>query len=71
MTIDENLKNSDIEYCIDEYVRPIMHRVILKQHWFEKKSFESLAEEHNVSVTTIKNIVYKDGDRVLLKAAKR
>jgi DNA-directed RNA polymerase specialized sigma24 family protein len=68
--ISDDVKNSDIERCIDEYVRPIQNREILRKHWFERKSFEQLAEMYHLSVTTIKNIIYKDGDRVLLKAAR-
>ena len=68
--VSEDVKNSDIEYCIDEYVRPIEHRDILRECWFHKRSFEQLAEAHKVSVATIKRIMHEDGDRALLKATK-
>lgn len=62
--------NSDIEYCIDEYVRLIEHREILREKWFQGKTIEEIAETHKLSVTRIKSILYKQGDKVLLKASK-
>lgn len=68
--INDDIKNSDIERCIDEYVRLIEHREILRERWFQGKSLEELAESHNKSLTVIKRIIYGTGDKVLLKAAK-
>lgn len=68
--IGENVTNSNIEYCINEYVRPIEHREILRKHWFEQKSAEALAEEYNKSLTAVKRIIYGTGDRILIKASK-
>lgn len=68
--LNKDVKNSTIEFCIDEYVRPVENREILRDHWFHKKTFDQLAEEHHTSVATIKRIIYYDGDMVLLKAAK-
>jgi len=62
--------NSNIEYCIDEYVRLIEHRKILREKWFEGFTFEQIAEVHHISVTRVKTIIYKQGDKVLLKASK-
>ena len=63
--------NSNIEYCIEEYVRNIEHREILRESWFQDKSFEMIAQDHDVSVTTVKNIIYGIGDKVLLKASSK
>ena len=69
-TIDDNVKNSDIEYCINEYVRPIEYREILHKHWFSRATIGSLAEEYHISETAVKKIIYNVGDKILLKAAK-
>lgn len=69
-SIGEDVKNSDIEYCINEYVRPIQHREILRKHWFERMTIGALAEEYNLSETAVKKIIYTVGDRILIKASK-
>lgn len=69
-TIDDSVKNSDIEYCINEYVRPIEHREILRKHWFERATISDLAAEFNLSDTAVKKIIYGTGDKILLKASK-
>ena len=68
--IDSNIKNSDIEYCISEYVRAYEHRDILREKWFGQKTIEELASEHNMSITAMKSIIYDIGDDILLRAAK-
>lgn len=69
-TIDSDTKNSNIMYCIDEYVRNIEHRQILKEKWFEGMTIGELSAKHNFSETAIKDIVYDIGDPILIKAAK-
>lgn len=69
--IPEDALNSNIEFCIEEYVRNIEHRKILRESWFQGKSFEKIAEEHGVSATTVKNVIYGIGDKVLLKASSK
>lgn len=69
--IPEDALNSNIEYCIEEYVRNIEHREMLRESWFQGKSFEKIAEEHRVSTTTVKNVIYGLGDKVLLKASSK
>jgi len=68
--VSKDVKNSDICYCIDEYVRPIENREILKEHWFGKKTFEQIAAKHNISVETVKSIMYTDGSVALEKATE-
>lgn len=70
MKIAEDILNSNIEYCIDEYVRLIEHRDILRDKWFSGYSLEALAAKYNKSPTAIKDIVYGKGDKILLRAAK-
>lgn len=68
--INTDIKNSDLNYCIEEYVRSVEHREILRQRWFERKSIAQLAEIHHMSDTMIKRIVYGIGDNILIKASK-
>ena len=70
MKIPEDLLNSHIEYCIDEYVRPYEHREMLREKWFGGKTLEQIAEAHNLSVTQVKNIIYTQGDKILIRASK-
>ena len=65
-----DVENSKIEHCIDEFVRPVENREILREFWVYKKTMEQLAESYHLSVTTIKRIIHEDGDRVLLKASE-
>ena len=70
MKIDDDIPNSRINHCIDEYVRLIEHREMLREKWFYGKTLEEIAEDHNLSVTQVKNIIYKQGDKVLIRASK-
>lgn len=69
--IDADTLNSDIEYCINEYVRYVEHREILRQHWFHQATFDQLADKHHMSLTAIKKIIYDIGDPILIRASKR
>lgn len=70
MKIPEDVLNSHIEYCIDEFVRSYEHREMLRERWFECKTLEQIAEKHNLSVTQVKNIIYTQGDKILIRASK-
>ena len=70
MKIPEELLNSNIEYCINEYVRLYEHREMLREKWFGGKTLEEIAENHNLSVTQVKNIIYTQGDKILVRASK-
>lgn len=61
--------NSNINYCIDEYVRLETHRDILRDKWFRGMSFEKIAQEYSISVQAAKNVVYDIGDPILLRAS--
>ena len=60
-----NLSRSQVEHLIDEWCFNEKYRYILKRRLLDGICFEPLAEECNMSVRQIKNIVYKEGDKVL------
>lgn len=68
--IPENVTNSNLNFCINEYVRLEKHRDMLRDKWFMGLTLEQIAEKYEISDTQTKNIIYGIGDRVLLKAAK-
>lgn len=70
MKIPEDLLNSNIEYCIDEYVRLYEHREILREKWFGGLTIEQLSEKHQLSETRIKDILYGIGDKILIRASE-
>lgn len=68
--IPESVTNSNIRYCIDEYVRLDAHKEMLCDKWFKGMTLEQIAEKYCISGTQTKNIIYGIGDKILLKAAK-
>lgn len=58
--------NSQIAYLIDEYIHSERDRAILKRRLIDGICFEPLAEEFDLSVRHVKNIVYKY-DFILIK----
>ena len=66
--IPPDVRNSDLTYCIDEYVRKQDHRDMLKDHWYHGYTIEELAEKYQVSATTVKKVLYDIGDNILLRA---
>lgn len=69
-SIPEDVLNSNIEYCINEYVRLVKHRDMLRDKWFHGLSIEEIANKYHFFVTATKDILYGVGDKVLLRAAK-
>ena len=61
--------NSNINYCINEYVRLVDHRNMLRNKWVHGKTFESIAEDYVISVQRAKDIIYKIRDPILLRAS--
>lgn len=59
-----NLSRTEIEHLIDEYVFKERDRKILKRRLLDGICYEPLAEEFNLSVRQVKNIVYKNEDLV-------
>lgn len=70
MKIDKDTLNSNINYCIDEYVRLVEHRDILREKWFYGYTLDELAGKYNKSVDAIKKVVYGIGDDILIRASK-
>jgi hypothetical protein len=62
----ENISNSDIEHLIDEWIKSERDRKILKRRLIDGICFEPLAEEFELSVRQVKNIVYKS-ECILIK----
>ncbi len=60
--------NSDIIAAIDEHVHSERDRAILKDRFVNGLTFEQLAEKHDVSPKTVKNVIYKY-DYIILKFA--
>lgn len=60
-----NMPRSSVERLIDEYCFNEKYRYILKRRFLDGICFEPLAEEVGMSVRQVKNIVYREGDKVL------
>ena len=62
-----DLSNTQIENLIDEWIigrNAERNRKILKRRLLDGILFENLAEEFDLSVTQVKNIVYKGINRL-------
>lgn len=59
--------NSEVRFLIDEYIHSERDREILKRRLIDGICFEPLAEEFDLSVRQVKNIVYKGQERVFAK----
>lgn len=60
--IDDNFSKSQIDALIDEWIigkNAERDRKIIRRRLFDGIIFESLADEFDLSVSQIKNIVYK------------
>ena len=62
--LDSNLSRSQISNLIDEWIFNERDRAILKRRLLDGVCFEPLAEEFDLSVQQIKNIVYKSQTRL-------
>lgn len=59
--------NSEITALIDEHIHSARDREILKDRFVNGMIYEALAEKYELSVRQVKNIVYRLGDKILLK----
>ncbi len=59
-----DLSRSELEKLIDEWIFREKDRAILKRRLLDGITYETLAEEFEMSVRQIKNIVYKSEDRL-------
>lgn len=65
----ENLSNSMIDRLINEWIHNERDRKILKRRLIDGVYYEELAEEFNLSVRHVKNVVYK-GENIIFKHVK-
>ena len=65
-----DISRSEWERLIDEWIFCERDRAILKRRLLDGVCFEPLAEEFDMSVRQIKNIVYKAQDRLFTKVNK-
>lgn len=61
----DNISRTELENLIDEWCLNEKYRNILKRRFLDGICFEPLAEEFDMSVRQIQNIIYKEGDKVL------
>ena len=61
--------NSQISQVIDEYIHNERDRKILKRRFIDGICYDPLAEEFDLSVRQVKNIVYKS-EKLLIKYIK-
>ena len=62
-----DLSRSQIEHLIDEWIigrNAARDRMILKRRLIDGITYEQLAEEFDLSVRQVKNIVYRHEDRM-------
>ena len=64
MRSNVNISRSQIEYLIDEWILNERDRKILKRRLIDGICYEPLAEEFDLSVRQIKNIVYKSENKI-------
>ena len=57
--------NSEITRVIDEYIHNERNRKLLKRRYVDGITLEALAEEFDLSVRQVKNIIYKNEDVIL------
>lgn len=57
-------RNSDMITVIDEYVHNVRDRDILKRRFIDGQTYEEIAFSVDMSVRQIKNIIYKQGDKL-------
>lgn len=63
----DDIPNSTLINAIDEWEKSERNRAILKRRFIDGLTFDELSEEFNLSPQAVKKIVYKNGDRILLK----
>lgn len=61
--------NSQIAHIIDEYIHSERDRLILKRRYIDGICHERLAEEFDLSVRQIQNIVYKN-EKIIFEKIK-
>lgn len=62
--INHELSRSQMERLIEEWIFSERDRAILKRRLLDGLCYEPLADEFNLSVRQVKNIVYKGTERL-------
>lgn len=62
-----NKSRSEVEHLIDEWIFNERDRKILKRRLLDGICYEPLAEEFDLSVRQVKNIVYKGQTKLFCK----
>ena len=61
-----NLSRDRLDHLIEQHIYNERDRRILRRRWFDGIAFEPLAEEFDISVRWVKNIVYSS-EKLLIK----
>ena len=56
--------------AIDEYIHNSKYREILKSRYIDGMTYEKIAGQYEISVTHVKNIIKRYGDKLLLKVQR-
>ena len=59
--------NSDMARVIDDYIHSERDRLILKRRYIDGICYEPLAEEFDLSVRQVQNIIYKHENMIFNK----
>ena len=62
-----NIPRSELEHLIDEWILNERDRKLLKRRLLDGICYEPLAEEFDLSVTQVKNIIYKTQNKLFSK----
>lgn len=62
--MDFDKSRSEVSNAIDEWIFKERDRKILKRRLLDQVTYDKLAEEFDMSVRQIKNIVYKSEDKL-------
>lgn len=63
----EDMSRTELDNLIDEWIHNERNRAILKRRLLDGIYYEPLAEEFNMSVRQVKNIVYKAEEKLFSK----
>ena len=66
-----DLRTSEVKHLIDEWIFSERDRQILKRRLLDGITYDRLAEEFDMSVRQIKNIVYKGENRIFSRVGKK
>lgn len=59
-----DLSRTEIEHLIDEWILNERDRIVLRRRLIDGICYEPLAEEFDLSVRQVKNIVYKGEEKI-------